>query len=395
MNRILNCTFAICTLSLLTATISHVLAADTAPATNPATNPAPAHPALADYPVAKTPYIAAYRWGAANKNGGAKANEAFAKWLGHPVAWAEDFAPSDRWTDNIEGGGWQLGEWSAWKKAAPGRRLILSVPLLPGPWDLSGPKSGEGAKQKVSLAAGARGEYNDHFKDLAQNLVKYHLADSVLRLGWEFNGGWYAWRASEDRKAWPEYWRQIVKTMRAVPGTEKLQFCFNPVYGWQQVPSDQVWPGDEYVDIVGLDVYDESWLKDSYPWPENATPEEIEKRRQKVWNEGLLNGQFGLKFWKDFSIKHGKLFAIPEWGVNRRHDKHGGLDNPYFVEQMHKFITDPANNVYFHCYFDVQAPDGGHQLSPGLSGTEVTEFPKSAAKFKELFGGKATEANTK
>src|SRR5215216_6679036 len=73
-------------------------------AADTATNPAPAHPALADYPAAKAPYIAAYRWGAANKSGGAKANEAFAKWLGQPVVWAEDFEPTERWDDNIEGG---------------------------------------------------------------------------------------------------------------------------------------------------------------------------------------------------------------------------------------------------------------------------------------------------
>ena len=80
----------------------------------------------------------------------------------------------------------------------PGRRLILSVPLLPGPWDLTGPKEGPRAKQPVSLKAGAHGDYNAHFKALAENLVRYGLGDSVVRLGWEFNGGWYAWRAGGD-----------------------------------------------------------------------------------------------------------------------------------------------------------------------------------------------------
>ncbi|MDQ3814538.1 MAG: beta-mannanase [Armatimonadota bacterium] len=356
--------------------------------------PAPEAPAAAetkateatDFPATGAPYIAAYRWGAANKNGGAKANEAFATWLNRPVVWAEDFEPIERWDNNIEGGSWQLGEWSAWKKAVPGRRLILSVPLLPGGWDRSGPKSGEGAGQKVSLEAGAKGEYNEHFKDLAQNLVQYNLADSILRLGWEFNGGWYTWRASDNPKAWAEYWQQIVKAMRAVPGAEKLKFCWNPALGWLQFPADQAWPGDEYVDFVGLDVYDDSWQSNTYPWPADATPEDIEARRHKVWNDVLLNGQHGLMVYKNFAAKHNKPFSIPEWGVSKRQDTHGGLDNPYFIEQMHKFITDPANNVYFHCYFDVQAGDGHHQLSPGLSGTEATEFPLSAAKFKELFG---------
>ncbi|MCX5683712.1 MAG: glycosyl hydrolase, partial [Planctomycetota bacterium] len=319
-------------------------------------------------------------------NGGAGANEAYAKWLGRAAVWAEDFTPTERWDGHIEGGGWQLGEWSKWKKGGPGRRFIFSVPLLPGGWDRSGPKSGDGAGKAVSLEAGARGEYNEHFRKLALNLIKYDLADSILRLGWEFNGGWYTWRAGENPAVYAGYWREIVKTMRAVPGAEKLQFCWNPAQGWQQFPSDKAWPGDEVVDYVGLDMYDESWAKDTYPWPAGASAEEIEARHRKVWNEVLFGGSYGLKFWKDFAAKHGKPMAIPEWGVSNREGGHGGLDNPYFIEQMHKFITDPANNVAFHCYFDVMAPDGGHQLSPGLSGAEKTAFPLASARFKALFG---------
>lgn len=350
--------------------------------------PAVAAKPAAGFPISGAPYIAAYRWGAANKNGGAAANEAFARWLNLPVVWAEDFEPTERW-DSIEGGGWQLGEWSKWKKALPGRRLVLSVPLLPGPWDLSGPKQGDEVNQPVSLEAGARGQYNPRFKKLAENLVAYGLDDSILRLGWEFTGGWYAWRAGDRPEAYAAYWREIVKTMRAVPGAERLQFCWNPALGWVGYPPEKAWPGNEFVDIVGLDVYDDSWMKGTYPWPANTTPQEVDARRRLVWDKVILNGPGGLVFWRDFSARHKKPFSIPEWGVNNREDTHSGRDNAFFVEQMHKYIAEPANNVYFHCYFDVQAGDGHHQLSPGLAGTEKTEFPEAAAKFRALFGGAA------
>ena len=343
-------------------------------------------PALADFPLSKAPYLAAYHWGAANATGGARANEAYSRWINRPAVWAEDFEPTDAWENNIEGGGWQLGEWRDWKKVDPAnRRLILSVPLLPGGWDRSGPKRGEGAGQSVSLEAGAKGDYNAHFVALAQNLVSYGLGDSVLRLGWEFNGGWYTFRASDNPKAWAEYWRQIVTTMRGVKGAEKLQFCWNPALGWQQFPAELAYPGDDYVDIVGLDVYDESWGQDTYPLPAGASADEIEKRRDKAWNDVIYGGNMGIKWWSDFAHKHGKLFAFPEWSISKREDGHGGLDNPVFVERMHKFITDPANNVYFSCHFDVQAGDGHHQLSTGPSEDETNEFPLSAARFRELF----------
>lgn len=344
-----------------------------------------AHPALTDFPLSKAPYLAAYRWGAANANGGAKANEVFARWINRKTVWAEDFEPTDSWENNIEGGGWQLGEWQDWKKADPSRRLILSVPLLPGGWDRSGAKKGEGAGKPVSFQAGAKGDYNAHFVNLAQNLVDRGLGDSVLRLGWEFNGGWYTWRASDDPKGFIEYWRQIVTAIRSVKGAEKLQICWNPALGWQQFPAEGAYPGDEYVDIVGLDVYDESWAKDTYPIPDGATADDIEARRQRAWSDFTYGGQMGLKQWSDFAKAHGKLFAIPEWSISKREDGHGGLDSVGFVERMHSFISDPANNVYFTCLFDVQAGDGHHQMSPGLSGDEWNEFPQSAVRFRELF----------
>lgn len=337
------------------------------------------------YPASGAPYLGVYRW-SIGANGGVNGNEAFAKWLGLKVVWAEDFMPADRWGNNIEGGGWQLGPWSAWKKALQGRRMIFSVPMLPGPWDRSGIIDGSGGKQPVSLEDGAKGDYNIHFMRLAENLVKAGLGDSILRLGWEFNGGWYTWRASDDPAAFVGYWRQIVKTMRSVQGGKNFRFCWNPASGWLSFPAEKAWPGSAYVDYIGLDVYDDSWNQDTYPLLPNANSQTLDKIHKKVWNETIFNGDHGLKFWCAFAEKHHKPFAIPEWGVSDRADGHGGMDDPYFIQQMYNFIHNPKNNVFFDCYFDVQAGDGHHQLSPGVSGAEKTEFPESANLFRKLFG---------
>jgi hypothetical protein len=335
----------------------------------------------ADAPAAKAPQMAVYRW--ASKPGNV---DAFADWIGHEDVWGEEFTDTLTW-DNVRGPGWLLDPWDKWVKAKPARRILLGIPMLVGPWDRSGASGGTiDLKKPVSLAAGAKGEYNAHYKALAESLVKHGLGESIIRLGWEFNGGWYTWRAKENPEAFAEYWRQIVKTMRAVTGAEKIQFCWNPALGYLQFPSEKAWPGADFVDYVGLDVYDDSWVKDTYPYPDGASPEEILKRQKKVWNEVLYGGDHGMKFWCDFARKQQRPFALGEWGVSNREDHHGGLDNPYFIEQMHAFITDPANNVAFHCYFDVQAPDGHHQLSPGKGGDEKIEFPKASERFKALFG---------
>jgi len=327
------------------------------------------------------PQMVAYRWGISPDG-----NVAFTKWVGADVVWAEDFEASETW-DNIQYPGWQLYPWQKWVEADARRRLVLSVPMLPGAWNRSGPPKGIAAKQPVSLAAGARGEYNAYYEMLAKKLVEHKLEKTILRIGWEMNGGWYVWRASDDVKSWTEYFRQIVKTMRAVPG-QQFQFVWNPATDYGQFAAETSYPGNEFVDVIGIDVYDQSWGKDTYPIPKDATPEETERRQKKAWSDWIWGGNHGLKFWNDFAQKQQKPMAVCEWGVCQRSDGRGGLDNPYFIEQMHKFITDPANNVLWHCYFDVEAGDGKHQLSPGKDGKHQTLFPKSAAKFLELFGHK-------
>lgn len=342
----------------------------------------------------KPPFLSVYRWDISGLQRGE--HDAFCRWLNRSAVWPESHQPKETW-EHVEGGDWQLGPWSAWVHQHPGARLVLSVSILPGPWDGSGPKRGAGADVPVSLEEGAKGTYNAHFKRLAENLVRHGLGDAVLRPAWEFNGGWMTWRVTNQRQAeaFADYWRQIVTAMRAVPGCDRLHFCWNPNIGWLAYPADRSWPGDDVVDSIGLDYYDDGYLKDTYPWPDGTDDAEIQARRQKVWDY-YLTSDYGLLWWRRFAAAHKKPLAFPEWGVNQKPDGHGGLDNVFYVEQMHAFITSPDNDVLFHCYFDVQAPDGGHQLSPGAT-NEVTRFPKSAARFKELFGlpAKATASNGK
>jgi hypothetical protein len=330
-----------------------------------------------------TPEIGTYHW-----PNGTVGVEAFAAWLNRANVWALDFIGGESW-DNV---GWPvfwLEAWGKWVQAQPGRRLILAVPILAGPPDGSGPtQGGKGRGIAVSLERGASGDYNQHFTDLAANLVRYHLADTILRPASEFNGNWYTWKARGKTKAFIEYWRQIVTTMRVVPGAQNLKFCWNPTLGDQDFPADEGWPGDEFVDLVGIDVYDETWNANTYHWAAGISAEEIERRRHKAWDEWQIYSHRGLAFWTKFAREHGKPLCFPEWGVVEADHGFGGMDDPYFIEQMHRFIRDPVNRVAFHCYFDVNTGDHRHLLSPGVPGASPnkwTRFPKASARFRALF----------
>ena len=283
--------------------------------------------------------LGAYR-GAGNPNGVAQ----FGSWIPSGVPYALDWVPGDNW-GTIESPVWSVGAWKG-----KGYKMVFGVPIIPSTGG--------------SLAQGATGAYNFHFQKLAQTLVAQGQPNAILRLGWEFSGGWYDWsvKTSADAANFAAYWRQIVNTMRATaPG---LKFDWNPVWGYQPVSPELSYPGDSYVDYIGIDHYDCSWIADY-------------KNPVARWDE-FQNHKWGAKWHRDFAAAHGKPMTFPEWGVTIRPDGHGGGDAPYFIEQMHKWISQ--NNVAYHLYFEYDAPDGKHRLMTG-------QFPLSAAKFKELFGG--------
>jgi hypothetical protein len=269
----------------------------------------------------------------------------FNQWLGRPVTYAMDFFSGESW-ESIESPGWWLDAW----KDTP-YKMVYSVPILP---DNAG-----------TLQQGATGAYNDHFRKLAQLLVAKGEGDAILRLGWEFNGNWFRWAASSDPQAFVGYWREIVTTMRSVPGAN-FEFDWCPNGGPTNMPADKAYPGDAYVDFIGMDSYDAGWAEG---WQDPA----------KRWTSNLTQ-PFGLQWQRDFAAAHNKPMSYGEWGLWVRDDGHGGGDAPSYIQKMHDWISH--NDVAFAIYFDHEGGDGAHIL-------ENNQFPKSAEKFIELFGPNA------
>lgn len=305
------------------------------------------------------PMLGVYR-GARNLAGA----DDFERWLGRDVGVQLDFLPGGSWKD-IEGSSWQLRHWSASE-----RTLVLTVPMLPGPRD----RSHDGG---VSLRDCSAGAYDIHWTRLADNLVAHRLGDSILRVGHEFNADWYAWRAAGQEADYAGCFRRVVRSMRKVPGSA-FAFNWNPALGRLDADPLLAYPGDSYVDTIGIDVYDQSWAPATYPIPAGASARDVLGRHQRTWSE-VLQGDLGLEFWSRFAHSRDKRLSIPEWGLTRRDDGHGGGDNPYFVEQMHRFVSDRRNGVAYFIYFDHDARDGEHRLTGG-------RFRRAASTFRACFG---------
>jgi hypothetical protein len=227
---------------------------------------------------------------------------------------ASDYLPASSGWSGMDGANGSLSWLFAQGWQGTGYTLSLGVPIIPT----------DAANAPVgSLAAGATGAYNAYFVTLGRTLVAAGEANADLRLGWEFDGNWYAWDALTPaaESNYARYFQQIVTAMRSVPG-EAFKFVWNPdasAFVGQSVVSnynvDLAYPGSAYVDYVGLDVYDQSWVMPLTP--------------ANAWTNTTLPA---LSAARSFAAAQSEPIAVSEWGVTIRPDGHGLGDDPLYVE---------------------------------------------------------------
>ncbi|MFJ3665264.1 glycosyl hydrolase [Streptomyces sp. NPDC090106] len=215
------------------------------------------------------------------------------RWLGGAdLRVGHTYLPGDRWS-NIEGAPDFLESWADWRNERKDRMFVLNVPMLERNEDHV-----SDAEVRLMLRRGADGQFDHHFRRLAQRLVDLDAPDTVIVLGWEMNGITYTHRCAPDPEAWKKYWNRIVTTMRSVPG-QKFRFDFTPSRGKDAIGWTKCYPGDDTVDIIGMDSYDQ--------------PAGISFDQQ-------VKEPYGLQEHVEFAKSHGKAISYPEWGLFRNGD---------------------------------------------------------------------------
>ncbi|MDF6022819.1 glycosyl hydrolase [Streptomyces sp. JH34] len=275
------------------------------------------------------------------------------RWLGGTeLRVGHTYLPGDLW-ENIEGRPGFLTSWAAWRKAAEDRMLVLNTPML------------ERNEKRVSdeevrglLRAGAQGQFDEHFRRLAERLVQLGVPDTVIVLGWEMNGTTYTHRCGPDPVAWKAYWNRVVTAMRSVSG-QKFRFDFAPSRGRDAVPWTECYPGDDVVDIIGMDSYDQP--------PARTFDEQV-------------NEPYGLRKQVDFAAEHGKPISFPEWGLFRNGD------NPEYMRRMlewmdlhepvYQTITDYCPHGVWQC---AENPESSKVFRETLSGLPDATEPSAPA----------------
>jgi hypothetical protein len=218
--------------------------------------------------------------------------------------------------------------------------------------------------EDASLDQCAAGEYNQKWKTFGRTLTSAGLGSSIIRLGWEMNGAWFRWGG--DAVAYRDCFRQVVTTVRAVAPNLKFDWNVNrgqsngipDTYDVQNV----AYPGDEYVDIIGVDTYD-SWVD---------------------WNWALNDPEQGMNAWLAFAREHGKKLSFPEWGLYTATyedgtEAPGHGDQPGYIQHMYDFFTANAADIAYEAYFSNDGNDGRNSL------WNPVDMPLASARYKKLY----------
>ncbi|MGA4840797.1 glycoside hydrolase family 26 protein [Streptomyces sp. G45] len=313
------------------------------PSVAPSASPSPSAPAPTPDPPEKWPAFGAYL---AYDSEGVERIDELSEWLGGArLTVGHTYLPGDRWS-NIEGAPDFLESWAKWRRAQGDRLFVLNVPMQE--------RNEDGVGDYVVrslLRRGAAGEFDEHYRVLARRLVDLGVPDTVVVLGWEMNGTTYTHRCGPDPQSWKAYWRRIVTAMRSVPG-QKFRFDFTPSRGRDAVPWPECYPGDDVVDVIGMDSYDQ---------PRGMSFDE------------QVSEPYGLKFHVDFARAHKKPVSYPEWGLFRNGD------NAEYMRRMLAWMDEHQplyNTLTDYC------PHGVWQCE---------DNPRSADVYRSLLKGRGQE----
>lgn len=158
----------------------------------------------------------------------------------------------------------------AWGDAFPAAEMktgYAAAAILVLTWE---PHMGA-AGQRGLLAEIASGLHDARMKSLAA-AIKAYGRPVMLRWGHEPNGDWYSWSGAANGKSPAEYiraWRRMAGVMRASAGPRlRLIFSVNgedkPADKWNRF--ENYYPGGDYVDAVGLDVYNWGTAREWSSW---------------------------------------------------------------------------------------------------------------------------------
>jgi hypothetical protein len=246
--------------------------------------------------------------------------EAFCTWRGRACTVAMTYTDRTSWSSLARGSGWLFDNFAGF----PGT-LVISQSLTT---NAGGP---------AELASCAAGDHDQDFGDFGSLMVAKGRGRSIVRLGWEFNGTFMPWSAW-DTEDWISCYRHAALAIRSTDPGVILDWTINSHGTPASIcggVSTNCYPGDDVVDIIGIDNYDMG--------PSSRDAADFTR---------IAERPDGLTWTWNFAQAHHKPFSVGEWGVAPGSQFNTAGENPEFVRWMHDWFAAHAGTIAYEAYFN-------------------------------------------
>jgi len=275
--------------------------------------------------------------------------EAFCSARARPCKIAHTYTDRSSYASMTAGTAWTFDNFADF----PGV-LVISQGLVPD----------NGTREMSNCAAG---RFDEQWRLFGTLMASTGRGDSIVRLGWEFNESTMPWRGT-DPSVYIKCFRHAVAAIRATDSEVLIDWTINGHHTPKTLcggVSTNCYPGDAYVDIIGIDNYDH------YPWsPTKAAFDRTANRAE------------GLNWLLAFATAHDKPFSVGEWGVVPTGD--AKRENPAFIGWMHSWFATHAPQLAYEAYFTNCDP-GGVQSSLYDTSSDCRRNPASARAYRSLY----------
>ncbi len=349
--------------------------------------------------MANTPFpLGIFAGGANGSDSNAEAGvdarfDSFTKLMGAKPTFVNAFInqskPIDNWPSDVS--------WTAWSYAQSPAYHNL-IPVIGLPMATEGDRGHPGA----TFRDFASGRYDDAIRGMVKAWTDQGFHDLYVRPGWEMNVSGMPWYVGENSQTQAEYvaaFKHIADVLHSAPNAS-VKTIWNPnIQNWNgSLDVRSLYPGNQYVDQIGGDIYSDLHPYDLYNWGKNdgsfsgslgewaSDPANLnhywdypDATKWSPTGDGVGHS-LSLQNLVNFAKSQGKPFAIPETGAGGD-GSNGPRDAGAFPTWLAGKLASTGVNVSMVNIWNLDAGDGDWTFAgPGAN------RPQEAGAWAKGFG---------
>jgi Ca-dependent carbohydrate-binding module xylan-binding/Glycosyl hydrolase family 26 len=308
--------------------------------------------------------------------------------------------------------------WTAWSWAMTGNNYVGpgsgTIPVIGVPMASTAGSNDAWETVDQFYQQIIAGEYDADYSGIVQAWAAQGYTTMEVRIGYEFNGNFMAWAPGNSSSPtvnadFVAAWQHIANILHAAGQADGI--TVETVWNPDEIGSDTtnptaLYPGNQYVDIIGTDVYSPTYPNDLTEYNANGG-ETGQASNATTWAESITNREHWWQYpdanqWSPtgtgggwslansvaFAQQQGKPLAIEETGAGGNGTNLGPSDDPAFPQWLASELQQAEAQGVTIQNVDIWATD----QSDGNWGFLDGEKPEEAQAWASNFGASGAEA---